>query len=100
MKTSNFNYLKRKRRQFKINLFKLFTSIIIIIIVLMFFNSVKSETISYNNTKIIVNKGDNLWNISIKYKDPQEDIRSYVYKIKKLNNINDIIQPGDVLLLP
>lgn len=51
--------------------------------------------------EIIVEKGDTIWNISLKYTPKNKDIRKTVYEIKKINNIdNSIIIPGQIIKVP
>lgn len=52
----------------------------------------KVETEDY----IVIN-GDTLWSIATEYKHEKQDIREYVYQLRKLNNIDCIIYPGQVL---
>lgn len=49
----------------------------------------KVETEDY-----IVTNGDTLWSIAAEYKHEKQDIREYVYQLRKLNNIDCIIYPG------
>ncbi len=49
----------------------------------------KVETEDY-----IVTNGDTLWSIATEYKHEKQDIREYVYQLRKLNNIDCIIYSG------
>lgn len=49
---------------------------------------------------VIVKEGDTLWNIALTYGENQ-DIRKFIYDLKKLNNIEDnTIYPGERLKIP
>ena len=46
----------------------------------------------------MVSTGDTLWSIACEYKSPRQDVRSYLYELRELNNLNDcIIYPGQVI---
>lgn len=46
----------------------------------------------------VVCDGDTLWSIATEYKQEKQDIREYVYQLRKLNNIdNCIIYPGQTI---
>ena len=49
----------------------------------------KVETEDY-----IVTNGDTLWSIATEFKHEKQDIREYVYQLRKLNNIDCIIYSG------
>ncbi|MCX7951958.1 MAG: LysM peptidoglycan-binding domain-containing protein [Clostridiales bacterium] len=54
-----------------------------------------------NYVEITVEKGDTIWNISLKYTPKNKDVRKTVYEIRKLNNIdNSIIIPGQIIKVP
>lgn len=69
---------------------------ILIALIITFFSNCsavkKVETEDY-----IVTNGDTLWSIATEYKHEKQDIREYVYQLRKLNNIDCIIYPGQVL---
>ena len=68
-------------------------SIVLISIFNLSFAKVKVETEYY-----VVSAGDTLWSISCEYKKPGQDVREYLYELRKLNDLNDyIIYPGQVL---
>lgn len=47
---------------------------------------------------ITVSAGDTLWSISCEYKKAGQDVREYIYELRKLNNLTDCtIYPGQVL---
>lgn len=57
-------------------------------------NIVEYETVN-------VTQGDTLWNIAREYISEKEDIRDYIYMIRKVNNLESAnIHPGDQLLIP
>lgn len=44
---------------------------------------------------IVVSTGDTLWSIASEYKKPGQDVREYIYELRKLNNLeNCTIYPG------
>lgn len=47
-------------------------------------NNKEAEYIDYT-----VSKGETLWSIAEEYKEKNEDIRQYIYEIKKLNNMKN-----------
>lgn len=67
------------------------------------FHKQKLKNDNYNNIIIyqryVVSSGDTLWNIAKQY-NTYKDIRKTVYEIRKVNNSNCIIKPGQVLLIP
>jgi LysM repeat protein len=51
--------------------------------------------------KIVVNAGDTLWDIASMHVSNEQNIRSYITNIKKLNGLaSSSIKEGDVLILP
>lgn len=55
-----------------------------------------SETIDYT-----VVEGDTLWTISKTYTAEKGDVRETLYAIKSINSdIDDLIKPGDIILVP
>ena len=59
----------------------------IILIIMMIFSFIKIPKYEETYQKIIICEDDTLWNISDKYKKPGQDVREYIYEIKKLNNM-------------
>ena len=50
---------------------------------------------------VSVSSGDTLWKLAASHNPTNKDIRSLVYKIKKLNNLSsDTIHSGDKILIP
>lgn len=48
-----------------------------------------------------VTQGDTLWNIAKENISEKEDIRDYIYMIRKVNDLKSAnIHPGDQLLIP
>lgn len=68
----------------------IFTLIFIIIVSFMCFNSIfdKEEVIT-KEIQYTVSKGERLWDIAEQYKRPDQDIREYIYEIKKINNMEN-----------
>lgn len=91
-------------RKFKLKNKKRFYSFIIIVIIavssLVFATNIKGESAGVQYQRITVEKGDTLWGIAKRY-NADGDIRSYINKIEKVNNISDsTIYEGEVILLP
>lgn len=94
---------KRKKRI----VIKSKSKFIIFLTVIMLIISTAAAFI-YNNSyaestarEYIVENGDSIWSIAVKYKQSDIDVRDYVYRIKLLNSKADtIIYPGDTILLP
>lgn len=50
---------------------------------------------------VIVDSGDTIWEIAKKYNNQHEDLRKFVYQIKKANDIyGDILKPNQKLRIP
>ncbi len=50
---------------------------------------------------IVIQQGDTLWDISLKYKDDNQEVRKYIYDLKRINNLTDsTLFLGDVLKIP
>lgn len=53
---------------------------------------------------VTVQIGDTLNSIcsplAVKYGDVRKDLREIVYEVRQLNNVSDIIYPGDKLIVP
>lgn len=96
MKTLKY---KQKSKKTRLNYKRTAMAIIVILAVLVFAVTVNSEK-DIPKRKITVQHGDTLWDISKKYKARNEDTRAYIYKIKKVNNISNLIYPGDEIILP
>ncbi|CAH2213622.1 cell division suppressor protein YneA [Tepidibacter aestuarii] len=55
--------------------------------------------VEYETVNVI--QGDTLWNIAKENIPEKEDIRKYIYMIRKVNNLESAnIHPGDQLLIP
>lgn len=68
-------------------------SIVLISIFNLSFAKVKVETEYY-----VVSAGDTLWSIACEYKKDGQDVREYIYELRKLNNLeNCTIYPGQEL---
>ena len=59
----------------------------ITLIIMMIFSFIKIPKYEETYQKLIICEDDTLWNIADKYKKPGQDVREYIYEIKKLNNM-------------
>lgn len=71
---------------------------LISLIILLLFQSMANAKSDNDFREYRVRSGDSLWSISLRFFD--DDPREIVYKIKKENNIDDFIRPGQVILIP
>ena len=68
----------------------IFTLIFIIIVSFICLNSIfNKEEIITKEIPYTVSKGERLWDIAEQYKRPGQDIREYIYEVKKINNMED-----------
>ncbi len=77
-----------------VNKKRFITSITILMIILI---ALLNKCVAYKSIKTenyMVSAGDTLWGIATEYKHEKQDIREYVYQLRKLNNIDCIIYPG------
>jgi len=73
-------------------------SFILFLILSSFTKVYSTNIITYD--RVYVESGDTLWQIASSYNN-QLRIDEFIYKIEKLNNIeNGKIYPGDTLLIP
>jgi LysM repeat protein len=86
--------LKNRRRFFSI----IFTLILILFTTLFATNAYGYKEPAYK--QITVKSGDSLWTIALKYNN-NDDVRKYIYKIKKVNHLNSsAIYVGTQLRIP
>ncbi len=98
--------MKRRKRVRLINKKRFLTVILVFILVLglsltsIIYASTNESTVE-SFKLITVRAGDTLWSISKIHSPGNIDIREYIYKIEKLNNIkNAFIAEGDTLKVP
>lgn len=71
---------------------------IISVIIISIFNLCFAKTSEVETEEYVVQSGDTLWSIAIKYKNENQDIRKYIYDLRNLNTLNDcMIYPGQVI---
>lgn len=64
------------------------TLIIIVISIIILVNTIINKTEYTEKYKTIyISEDETLWSIAEEYKKPNQDIREYIYEIKKLNNM-------------
>lgn len=78
---------------------KRFISVVTILMIILI--ALLNKCVAYKNIKAenyMVSAGDTLWSISCEYKKTGQDVRSYLYELRELNELNDcIIYPGQVI---
>lgn len=75
-------------------------SIIIFSIIVMFFSFTKNQEYTESYKNIYISKNETLWSIAKEYKKPNQDIRDYIYEIRKLNNMESAtIYEGQELII-
>ena len=64
------------------------TLIIIVISIIILVNTIINKTEYAEKYKTIyISEDETLWSIAEEYKKPNQDIREYIYEMKKLNNM-------------
>lgn len=78
---------------------KRFASAITILMIILI--ALLNKCVAYKSIKTenyMVSAGDTLWSISCEYKKSGQDVRSYLYELRELNELSDcIIYPGQVI---
>ena len=92
----NKKYILKNRRRFYI-----FVMLVTITLSFTFLAAtVNGADTNATYTTVTVEQGDTLWDLAREY-NKNGDIRQYINKIEKVNNITDsIIFEGDILKLP
>lgn len=68
---------------------------ILIILVITLFSHCSAMPKNNEIESITVSAGDTLWSIASEHKKSGQDVREYLYELRKLNNLeNCIIYPG------
>ena len=68
---------------------------VLIILVITLFSHCSAMTKNNEIENITVSAGDTLWSIACEYKKPGQDVREYIFELRKLNNLTDCtIYPG------
>ncbi|MFD2673028.1 LysM peptidoglycan-binding domain-containing protein [Marinicrinis sediminis] len=58
-------------------------------------------TIEETKQQVVIQPGDTLWELAQLHAPKGTSLQAYVYELKQVNNLkNQLLQPGDVLLLP
>lgn len=53
-----------------------------------------------DTTQYIIKSNDTLWSIAKEHKPGSMRYDTYIYQIQKINNIDSVIYPGDVIEIP
>ncbi len=84
-----------KKKFIRSILITIFIVITMCICISKIFANNEAETTEITYT---VSKGETLWSIAKKYKQNNQDIRDYIYKVKKLNNMTSAtIYEGQII---
>ncbi len=84
-------------------IFVLIVTFVIIFGLVTLFGSNRTEAASVNTyTQVKVEADDTLWSIASDYIDDSTDIRSFIYEIREINDIEDgeSLHVGDLLFIP
>lgn len=69
-------------------------------VIVMFFSFTKNQEYTESHKTIYISKNETLWSIAKEYKKPNQDIRDYIYEIRKLNNMESAtIYEGQELII-
>ena len=92
----NRKYVLKNRNRFYV-----FVMLVTVTLSFIFFAAtVNGSDTKATYTTVTVEKGDTLWDLAREY-NKEGDIRQYIHKIEKANNITDsTIFEGDILKLP
>lgn len=95
------DYFKKNNVSRK-NVFKILLSVLIMLSALLLIANLTSfggRTVEFD--RIVVEKGDTLWNIVERYNKDNIDPRKLISQIKKINKLeNVILQPGQIIKIP
>lgn len=58
---------------------------------------INEKQINYTEIEYTIESGDTLWSIAEEYANENEDLREYIYKIKKVNNITSNLEVGQTI---
>jgi LysM repeat protein len=73
--------------------------LIIIFIAIITITVHAKQTSNYTYISYTVATGDTIWSISQQF-NTFKDVREMVYEVKKINNSDSIIYPGQILKIP
>lgn len=86
------------KRKFRTSITIMLTIIFLIIILINSIINVPKYTEIHKT--IYISEDETLWDIAREYKKPNQDIRDYIYQIKKLNNMDTAaIYEGQALVI-
>lgn len=69
--------------------------LLLIIISILNFSFAETKTIVEDYT---VSAGETLWSIALNHKAKNQDVRDYIYQLRKINNLdNCIIYPNQII---
>lgn len=68
---------------------------ILMVLIITLFSHCSAMPKNNEIESITISTGDTLWSIASEYKKPGQDVREYIYELRKLNNLTDCtIYPG------
>ena len=84
-------------------MFITFIALCVYLLIFLAASAVRAQNVFYSKRYFehSIKEGDTLWNIALKYKTDDYDIRKMVYEIKSFNNLDtNYIFPGDIIKIP
>ncbi|MBQ8042562.1 MAG: LysM peptidoglycan-binding domain-containing protein [Clostridia bacterium] len=74
--------------------------LMILLVTVIIFSFANNPGYTENQKTIYISKHETLWSIAEEYKRPNQDIREYIYEIKKLNNMDtSVLYEGQELTI-
>jgi len=88
-----------------VNKARFVSSLMILVFIVSFGLLLKQQSVQGENIPkyktVVIQNGDTLWNIAEKYNTSYNDLREFIYVIKKENNIfGDLLTPNDIIKIP
>lgn len=71
----------------------------ILIVVAMLFSKTDFNGVNFHTEQYVVSSGDTLWSIGKECVGEEVDVREWISEVKKLNNIDSNIYPGQVIVV-
>lgn len=95
---------ERRRLQRKRTRIIVLSIIIVLTVILIVSLTLPKDAAASEPVRVVsvqVQPGDTLWSLAEMYDDNSMDLRHYIFLIERYNKLeNDILQPGQTLLIP